>query len=130
MRTHDDYKEINVASQIKDPKSVLYFWKNMITVRKEYKELFVHREFEEFQMQDESTFIFSKKHGRARAVVALNFTSEEQIGISRRLGASGNSLWVISKAATVLGLCFSRGTDGFIWRTDHSVCWYLLLRYF
>ncbi|KAH8764442.1 hypothetical protein BGZ57DRAFT_768309, partial [Hyaloscypha finlandica] len=78
MRTHDDYKEINVASQIKDPKSVLYFWKNMITVRKEYKGLFVHGEFEEFQMQDESIFIFGKKHGRARTIVALNFTSEEQ----------------------------------------------------
>jgi oligo-1,6-glucosidase len=78
MRTHDLYKEINVASQLKDPDSVLNFWKKMLKTRKEYKDLFIHGRFESFDMKNQETFVFGKAFDKDRAIVALNFTDSEQ----------------------------------------------------
>ncbi|KAF4618418.1 hypothetical protein G7Y89_g14885 [Cudoniella acicularis] len=79
MRTHDLYKEINVASQLNKPSSVLNFWKKMLKTRKDYKDLFIHGQFDAFDMQNQETFVFGKRFGNDRAVVALNFTDEEQV---------------------------------------------------
>jgi oligo-1,6-glucosidase len=79
MRTHDLYTEINVASQIKDPSSVLNFWKKMLNTRKEYRDLFIYGDFEAFQMDTEETFVFGKFFEEDRAIVALNFTDKEQV---------------------------------------------------
>jgi alpha-glucosidase len=79
MRTNDSYKEINVASQVHDPKSVLGFWKSMLKLRKQYKDLFIHGDFQGYDMGNEKTFIFGKSWGGDRAIVALNFTDEEQV---------------------------------------------------
>lgn len=79
MRTHDGYKEINVAKQIDDPKSVLSFWKKMLRMRKQYRDLFIYGAYEAFQMGNQETFIFGKKFGEQRAVVVLNFTGVGQV---------------------------------------------------
>jgi oligo-1,6-glucosidase len=78
MRIHDEYRSINVEKQEKDPKSVLSFWKSALKIRKEYRELFIHGAFEAYDMENQQTFVFGKRHGEDRAVVALNFTGEEQ----------------------------------------------------
>ncbi|TVY23949.1 Alpha-glucosidase [Lachnellula hyalina] len=78
MRTHDLYKEINVASQLNAPDSVLNFWKKMLQTRKAHKDLFIHGRFETFDMDNQETFVFGKTFGQDRAVVALNFTDSEQ----------------------------------------------------
>ncbi|KAH8750670.1 alpha-glucosidase [Hyaloscypha finlandica] len=78
MRIHDEYRSINVAKQEKDPKSVLSFWKSVLKIRKEYRELFIHGAFEPYDMENQQTFVFGKRHGEDIAVVALNFTGEEQ----------------------------------------------------
>lgn len=82
MRVHDLYREINVKRQEKDKNSVLGFWKRMIKLRKKFAELLIHGEFEGFDMENEKTFAFGKKSvedgGRKRAVVACNFSGEEQ----------------------------------------------------
>jgi oligo-1,6-glucosidase len=78
MRTNDSYREINVASQIKNPTSVLNFWKQMLSTRKQYKDLFIHGAFEEFDVENENTFVFGKTFGKDRALVVLNFTDKEQ----------------------------------------------------
>jgi oligo-1,6-glucosidase len=78
MRTNDSYKTINVAAQAHDPNSVLTFWKQMLKLRREYRDVFVHGEFEGFDMENENTFTFGKRWGSKRALVVLNFTGEEQ----------------------------------------------------
>jgi len=82
MRTHDTYREINVAKQEGDPKSVMSYWKNMLKMRKEHRELMVYGEVEAIDADSEKTFIYVKRkpgeQARQRAVVALNFTSNEQ----------------------------------------------------
>jgi oligo-1,6-glucosidase len=78
IRTNDSYREINVASQINNPTSVLNFWKQMLSTRKQYKDLFIHGAFEEFDVENENTFVFGKTFGKDRALVVLNFTDKEQ----------------------------------------------------
>lgn len=78
MRTHDLYMEINVAAQVDQPGSVLSFWTNMLKVRRERKNLFIHGIFEGFDLNARDTFVFGKKLGESCGIVALNFTGEEQ----------------------------------------------------
>lgn len=79
MRTNETYRDgINVAAQTKNPKSVLNFWKKMLTTRKEYKDLFIHGKFEGYDIENEETFLFGKTYGKSRALVALNFTDQAQ----------------------------------------------------
>lgn len=78
MKVHDLYGEINAARQVGDPESTWSFWRDMIRVRKEYKEVLVHGAFEGFEMENEETFVFAKKGGGKTVVVVLNFTGEEQ----------------------------------------------------
>lgn len=82
MRTHDLYKEINVARQSQDPSSVLSFYKKVLGLRKEHRDLFIHGAFHLFELENEQTFIYGKSSGEGdaerRALVALNFTDTEQ----------------------------------------------------
>ena len=76
MRVHDLYAEINVAKQEREPKSVLGFWKQMLRLRKDYRDLFVHGGFEVFDAEDEKTFVYAKEFAGQKAVTVLNFTGE------------------------------------------------------
>lgn len=79
MRTHDLYPEINVAKQEQEADSVLNFWRHMIALRKENSDVFTHGSFVVHEPDNEKTFVFAKKSSAGRhAVVALNFTAEEQ----------------------------------------------------
>ncbi len=79
MRTHDLYPKINVERQQAEPDSVLNFWKSMIQFRKQHGDLLTHGSFHVYEPENEQTFVFAKKQGRKTAVVALNFTSEDQV---------------------------------------------------
>ncbi|KUI61914.1 Eukaryotic peptide chain release factor subunit 1 [Cytospora mali] len=78
MRVNDSYVEINVARQQGQPGSVLSFWKDMIRFRKAHADLLVYGSFEVLDLEEEKTFVFVKRHGGDRAVVALNFSDEVQ----------------------------------------------------
>ncbi|KAH8909764.1 glycoside hydrolase [Coniochaeta sp. PMI_546] len=78
MRVHDLYPEINVAKQQREKDSTLAFWRDMIRFRKENADVLVYGAFEVFELDNEKTFVFAKKRGDRKAVVALNFTGEEQ----------------------------------------------------
>jgi alpha-glucosidase len=78
MRTQDLYREINVKKQESDPESVLSFWKRVLLLRKEYRELFIHGAFEVVDFENLQTFCFVKSREEERALVALNFTSSPQ----------------------------------------------------
>lgn len=78
MRVHDLYPEINAAKQEREPKSVLSFWKQMLRLRKDHRDLFIHGGFEVFDEEDEKTFVYAKDFGGQMAVTVLNFTGEKQ----------------------------------------------------
>ncbi|KAG0645308.1 Alpha-glucosidase [Hyphodiscus hymeniophilus] len=101
MRTHDEYKSINVASQLNKSDSVLNFWKKMLSLRKEYKDLFIHGSFKGFDMTNEKTFVFAKAFGKDKAIVVCNFTAEEQK--FERPGVNGKFELLISNVEGVDG---------------------------
>lgn len=78
MRVNDSYTDINVAKQLVEPDSVLNFWKDMIKFRKAHVDLLVYGTFEAQDPGGEKTFVYTKRHGGETALVALNFSSEDQ----------------------------------------------------
>ncbi|KAK9323790.1 glycoside hydrolase superfamily [Lipomyces orientalis] len=77
MRTHDKYKEINVEVEEKDPKSVLSFWKQLLALRKDYRDLFIYGVFDLVDPENEDTFMYTKLSTDDQvALVALNFSAD------------------------------------------------------
>jgi oligo-1,6-glucosidase len=78
MRVHDDFKTINAAQQEKDETSVLAFYKRMLKLRKEHRDVFVYGTFELRDVENPDTFVYVKRYEDKVALVALNFTTEAQ----------------------------------------------------
>lgn len=78
MRANDSYPEINAASQEGDSNSVLTFWKVLLQIRKKYLDTFVFGDFQCLDVDNQSTFTYSKTYLGQKVVVVLNFTSREQ----------------------------------------------------
>jgi glycosidase len=77
MRVLDSHQEINVADQNGREGSVLEFWKRMIKIRKEYKDLFVYGSIVVLDEDavDENVLVFGKKDGKGRqALTVANFS--------------------------------------------------------
>ncbi|KIX02541.1 uncharacterized protein Z518_08482 [Rhinocladiella mackenziei CBS 650.93] len=88
MRVHDSYTEINVERQSGDERSVLRFWKTLLQWRKQYRQLFVHGLFREFDHNNPAVFTYLKISRESnhvadhdchlQALVTLNFSGERQ----------------------------------------------------
>jgi len=82
IRVHDDYEAVNVASQQKDPNSVLNFYKKMIKARKEHADLMVFgQDFSVWDFHDPDVFTFTKTHPERhgeKLLVFLSFSDEVQ----------------------------------------------------
>lgn len=81
MRVMESYKEgINVADQENDPESVLNFYRKMLALRKEYRDLFMLGQFELVDKENEKTMSYIKtaQDGKSAALVVLNFSAEPQ----------------------------------------------------
>ncbi|KAG2736235.1 hypothetical protein G9P44_000325 [Scheffersomyces stipitis] len=78
-RVNDNYKAINVASQIDDPNSVLNFWKKSIQIRKQYQDLLIFGSFKILDFDNETVFTYVKEDENAaspKAYVVLNFSND------------------------------------------------------
>ncbi|KAK6456191.1 alpha-glucosidase maltase [Scheffersomyces xylosifermentans] len=76
-RVNDNYKTVNVASQIDDPNSILNFWKKSVKVRKQYQDLLVHGSFKILDFDNEKLFTYVKHQPNVdspQAYVVLNFS--------------------------------------------------------
>jgi alpha-glucosidase len=81
MKPHPLAGEINVASQLDDPNSVLAFWRKMLRFRQDHADLLVYGDFMDLRPQDKDLFVFVKEpthHSRDRVLVVLNFTTREK----------------------------------------------------
>ena len=77
IKVHDNY-EVNVAAAQKDPDSILAMWKQMLRLRKQYRDVLVYGSFEIYNMEDLNVFTYVKSFEDTKILVALNFSSEEQ----------------------------------------------------
>lgn len=78
MRVHDAYRDVNAAAQERDEDSVLSFYKRMLGLRKEHKDVFVYGRFELLDPENQETFVYRKTYQGKTALVVLNFTTEVQ----------------------------------------------------
>ena len=78
MRVHDGYPEVNAVKQEADPGSVLNFYKQVLRLRKEHKDVFVYGAFELLNPESKEIFVYRKRYEGNVAVVVLNFMTEVQ----------------------------------------------------
>lgn len=69
--------DINLADQVNDTESVYSFWKQMLRLRKEYKELFVYGEFDFVDLSSEDFLVYRKQSGKSEATVIINLSKNE-----------------------------------------------------
>jgi len=77
MRINENYQTINVAKQEEDPDSILSFYKDILKMRKERCEVFIHGTFELLDEEDENVFAYRKStstSGGETAIVVLSFS--------------------------------------------------------
>jgi alpha-glucosidase len=79
MKAHPLAGEINVASQLDDPDSVLAFWKKALRFRQEFADLLVYGDYKVLRPEDPDVFTFLKESplDGSKAVVVLNFSTKE-----------------------------------------------------
>lgn len=88
MRVNDDYPICNAKQQQSDKQSVLAFWKKMLSMRKQYRDLFVYGNFEVVDEANEKLFCFTKEWNGNKALVVLNFTGAAQsVGVTDLVAA-------------------------------------------
>ncbi|KAF4974603.1 hypothetical protein FZEAL_8530 [Fusarium zealandicum] len=80
MKPHPLASEINVASQLGDPHSVLAFWQKALRFRREFSDLLVYGDYKVLNPEDPSTYTFVKESplDGSRAVVVLNFSTQDK----------------------------------------------------
>ena len=76
-----DYKEVNVASELKDPRSFLNFCRKLLAIRKATPAL-LWGDYSSHDLQSpeaqENCFVFERRTEDQRILVALNFSGEDQ----------------------------------------------------
>ncbi|WAO86332.1 Glycoside hydrolase family 13 [Fusarium falciforme] len=81
MRVNDDFSDWNVAQQENDEDSVLAFWRQVLKLRQQEKDVFVYGRFDILPEYERSEQLFAytmtSYDGRV-ALVLLNFSQEEQ----------------------------------------------------
>ncbi|RSL45074.1 hypothetical protein CEP54_014418 [Fusarium duplospermum] len=117
MRVNDDFSDWNVAQQEKDDDSVLAFWRRVLKLRQEEKDVFVYGRFDELPEYEQSDEVFAYTmtswDGRV-AVVLLNFSDKEQnvelkgyIGWKKLLGKNVETLEAVVELRPYEGVVYA-----------------------
>lgn len=78
IRVNDDWKETNVGKQIKDPNSLLEFWKKLLRLRKDYKDLFIYGRYELLEADNADLFVFMKEAHGKRSLTVINMSGDKK----------------------------------------------------
>ncbi|KAF8000155.1 hypothetical protein HF325_005084 [Metschnikowia pulcherrima] len=76
MRVNENYRKVNVASQRRDPDSLLNFYRDALKIRKAHKDLFIYGSLEVLDHDNDKVFSFFKEKDGKKAYVVLNFSNE------------------------------------------------------
>lgn len=112
MRANDNYPSINAAIQVNDPDSVYHCWRQVLGIRKAYKNVFVYGKFELVDEPNEHVFAYKMVAATGdTAVVACNFSGEHvkwSLGGKVRkilISPGGQSLDMVEEGGISLGPC-------------------------
>ena len=76
INVNENYKNINVQAQLKDEKSILNFYKKMITIRKEYKTI-IYGSYDLILDEDEKIYAYTRTMGNEKFIVIVNLSHDE-----------------------------------------------------
>ena len=77
IHVNPNYIEINAKNALKDPESIFYYYKKLISLRKQMK-IIVEGSFELIEAEHEHVFAYMRHLGNQTLLVLTNFSSEEQ----------------------------------------------------
>lgn len=82
LKVNPNYRQVNVADELKEKDSVLNYYKKLISLRKseEYKELFTYGSFEPAYLEKEKIYAYYRILDGKRVLVAANF-GENSMGL-------------------------------------------------
>ncbi len=88
MRVHDEWEKKNAKVQTGDHDSLLEFWKEMLKLRNEYKDVFVYGQYELIETEAEELFAFTKQSKGRKSLTILNMSGKpkKEEGLSSILG--------------------------------------------
>lgn len=75
LPVNDNYKEINVASEEKDPSSVLNYFRKMVSLRKDNPVL-VYGDYRLLNPEDRQIYAYTRSMGDEKMLVLLNFSDK------------------------------------------------------
>jgi oligo-1,6-glucosidase len=78
MRVNDDWKTKNVELQSGSSLSLLGFWKRILKLRKEYKDIFVYGVYRLYATEAEELFVFTKEGSRKKSLTVVNMSGEQK----------------------------------------------------
>lgn len=76
LKVNSNYKYINVVTEINDKNSPLNYFKKMIQLRKNSKELFVYGKYELIDKANPNVFAYTRTSANEKILVLLNFNKE------------------------------------------------------
>ena len=76
LNVNSNYKYINVVTEINDKNSPLNYFKKMIQLRKNSKELFVYGKYELIDKANPNVFAYTRTSANEKILVLLNFNKE------------------------------------------------------
>lgn len=100
---NDNHKEINVANQLGKADSVLEFWRSLLKLRKQYKDVLVYGDFEVLDEPNDETMSYLKRcpDSGKQIFVQLNFTDYDQPLLAHpKAGSSTRRLLISSYHGT------------------------------
>jgi len=90
LSTCKNYKNINVKNALEDTESVFYFYKKLISLRKEY-EIIQHGTFEILEEENSNLYVYKRKYKDQELVVICNFYENE---VQNPINLEGYSLLI------------------------------------
>lgn len=78
IEVNPNYKEINADRQLSDGRSVFYYYKKLIELRKKY-DIIVYGSYEPILKEDPNIFAYIRRWKEETLLVLCNFTDQEQL---------------------------------------------------
>ncbi|WP_339323364.1 alpha-glucosidase [Paenibacillus sp. FSL W8-0194] len=100
IAVNPNYREINVEAALRDPDSILHYYKKLIALRKEH-EVIVYGKYELLLPDDPEIYVFTRTLGEAKLLVILNFFGREpELQLPPELDLSAKELLISNYAVS------------------------------
>ncbi len=102
MDIHGDYEEWNAEKEKYEPESPYNYWREVLALRKKYKDVFVYGDFQMVDMPNPDIFAYtrSEMEGSRKALVVTNFSDHEvEWKVAEHLAAGGKASVVLENYA-------------------------------